>query len=789
MRYFLLFISFSLAFNGEGMILATPPPPPRNLDAPTDVQLMVAENWNIQITWTVNSSGQSGFNIERRTENTRYRQIGAVGKEINSFLDNTLKSIDSIYYYRIAVCNGSVIGNYSNEIAINLFAPPSNLTLISISDNAVNLSWTDNSDEELGFIISRSINDTLYTTLDTLPANSTNFSDVHVLRGETDYYYIVKAFEKKFQSAQAKLKVTTGFVAPSNLSVSFNSDEKIDYNWTDNTTSETMFFLERSENKKTFGIIDTAEANTTSSYFTGSTGVNKNFYYRIKAISTTRISKYSNIDSVYIKFTAPSNLAITNILETGIKLSWVDNTSFEKYFKLERRNGLTGQFTIVNDKISANSISYDDNFDVKTNSKYYYRISAISSKGNISPVSNTDSSFIEFKAPTDLKIIQTTENDFTLQWKDNSSRETGYKIYAQNIVTGKLDSVRTGVDQTLYTVTEFDKSNSYKITVVAVTQTNQSATSNPVYVGGMYSGNTVTDYESNSGYISADISSDGNLTVLGSRLGAILLKAGSTTKSFYLENQPAVNTIKFSSDGLKFAAGCSNGYLYIFNIDSDSASVKKDLGVTATSLDWSSGGEYIVTGHADNSVYLRSPQSGNSLRKFDGHSSSITSVRFSSNDSRIVSSDIGGSIFVWDKNSVTAISSISSAHSNGVKSVDFLNPSSTFITSTGGDGQIKVWKVADGSKKATFGGHTGYGSRILGRDYSSILSGGEDGRVKIWNAITGKLLGEINVSASPILSIASSKIENGNNKIIFLTKDVIITSTITSGWTEFTPFQ
>ena len=33
------------------------------------------------------------------------------------------------------------------------------------------------------------------------------------------------------------------------------------------------------------------------------------------------------------------------------------------------------------------------------------------------------------KAPSDLKVIKTTQNSVTIEWKDNSDNEEGFRIY------------------------------------------------------------------------------------------------------------------------------------------------------------------------------------------------------------------------------------------------------------------------------------------------------------------------------------------------------------------------
>lgn len=70
---------------------------------------------------------------------------------------------------------------------------PSTLTATAVSPTQINLSWADNSDDELGFKIERSTNGTSFTQLTTVAANVTTFPNTGLSRGK-QYYYRVRAY-------------------------------------------------------------------------------------------------------------------------------------------------------------------------------------------------------------------------------------------------------------------------------------------------------------------------------------------------------------------------------------------------------------------------------------------------------------------------------------------------------------------------------------------------------------------------------------------------------------------
>ncbi len=70
---------------------------------------------------------------------------------------------------------------------------PSDLTATAVSQTAIDLAWTDNSDDETGFRIERSPNGTtLWAHIATADADEASYSDANLSCG-TEYYYRVCA--------------------------------------------------------------------------------------------------------------------------------------------------------------------------------------------------------------------------------------------------------------------------------------------------------------------------------------------------------------------------------------------------------------------------------------------------------------------------------------------------------------------------------------------------------------------------------------------------------------------
>ena len=182
-------------------------------------------------------------------------------------------------------------------------AAPSNLTTIAVSQTQINLSWTDNSSDETNFRVERSPNGTSgWTEIATVAANTTTYNDTGLTCG-TPYYYRVRVYpssDTSYSGYSNDLNTTTQactLAAPSNLTATAVSQTQINLSWTDNSSDETNFRVERSPNGTSGWTEIAAIAANTNNYndiglISGST-----YYYRVRAYrsSDNNFSPYSNI--------------------------------------------------------------------------------------------------------------------------------------------------------------------------------------------------------------------------------------------------------------------------------------------------------------------------------------------------------------------------------------------------------------------------------------------------------------------------------------------------------------
>ncbi|MBE9545898.1 MAG: S8 family serine peptidase [Proteobacteria bacterium] len=150
----------------------------------------------INLSWTDNSSSESRFEIERKTgPGGTYSRIANIAADETSYSDTGL-SEKTTYYYQVRAINSAGNSAYSNEAdATTILAGPSNLSAVDSSTSKINLSWADNSFNELGFKIERKIGTgATYSQIADIAADETSYSDTG-LNEATTYYYRVHAYD------------------------------------------------------------------------------------------------------------------------------------------------------------------------------------------------------------------------------------------------------------------------------------------------------------------------------------------------------------------------------------------------------------------------------------------------------------------------------------------------------------------------------------------------------------------------------------------------------------------
>lgn len=281
-------------------------PPPSNLTA------SASSPTQVNLTWADNSANETGFRVERKTGNGSYSQITTVGASVTGYNDASASPVTT-YTYRVRAYNAVGDSGNSNEASATtpdtLPAAPSSLTATPTSSSTVNLAWSDNSGNEAGFKVERKTGaGGTYSQIASLAAGVTGYSDSG-LSGSTLYYYRVRAHNTAGDSAYSNVASATTSSAvpapPSSLAATTVSTTQINLSWSDNSTNETGFKVERKTGSGSYSEITTVGAGVTT-YSNTSLASSTNYYYRVRATNAAGDSTYSNEASATTANAAPS---------------------------------------------------------------------------------------------------------------------------------------------------------------------------------------------------------------------------------------------------------------------------------------------------------------------------------------------------------------------------------------------------------------------------------------------------------------------------------------------------
>ncbi len=189
------------------------------LETPTNLILVSNELYKLTLTWNDNADKEAGYIIERGEGSpVSYTILDTVVADETTFIDSTFIN-NRLYTYRVKAFNTNGESDYSNTLKVQTkivpVAPPTSLTYnLDKNSGYPNLTWIDNSNNELGFVVERQGNKVgdIFKAVDTVNANVNSFLD-ETVNDSTVYNYRVYAFKADTVSEvsnEIRVEVLTG---------------------------------------------------------------------------------------------------------------------------------------------------------------------------------------------------------------------------------------------------------------------------------------------------------------------------------------------------------------------------------------------------------------------------------------------------------------------------------------------------------------------------------------------------------------------------------------------------
>jgi Fibronectin type III domain len=279
------------------VLAAVEPPPPGVPAAPANLGAMPVSRSRIDLSWEDRSGNETGFEVTRTSSGASPRTF-RLGANTTSFSDTGLAE-DTTFTYVVRAFNAVGASEPSNEAkATTLDSPPSaptSLVATAVGPDRIDLDWGPADDPD-GYEIQRSLDGIGWTSLGRQAGTATE-GTILGLAPETTYFFRVRAFNSggdgPFSNVASARTGAAKPSAPTGLKATAVSRSRINLSWSDTSTNETRFEIERSTAGRTFQLVATVPANSVSFADTG-LRARTTYTYRIRACNQLGCSTPSN---------------------------------------------------------------------------------------------------------------------------------------------------------------------------------------------------------------------------------------------------------------------------------------------------------------------------------------------------------------------------------------------------------------------------------------------------------------------------------------------------------------
>jgi fibronectin type 3 domain-containing protein len=265
-------------------------------NAPTGLGATPQSGPQVQLTWTANSTAESGFNLVRAsnavfTENVITIAVPATSNATATYVDTTVVP-GNAYYYRVQTVQGAAATAFSNPVSVNIPTPPatpSNGHATSVTTTTVNLAWTNNATNADHIQIDREVVGGAFTTIATLGPTATSYNDTGLTAG-TNYDYHIYAINISGFNDQTGVTLFTVSPAITNLSASTATGSVV-LNWSAPAGAANMTYsVYRGTVAGQEGSVALATGVTTTSFTDSSANPGTTYFYQVTSVDPQSLS-------------------------------------------------------------------------------------------------------------------------------------------------------------------------------------------------------------------------------------------------------------------------------------------------------------------------------------------------------------------------------------------------------------------------------------------------------------------------------------------------------------------
>ncbi len=390
---------------------------------------------------------------------------------------------------------GSTTRDINDDLTIDIEMEPvlpevSNLQA-AVAENAVNISWSQNSDNDFGrYVLYRSLSedepgDSLFSTS---VAGETEFRDNFVSEGQS-YFYTLLVFDTEGLTATSnviQVDVPVTYLLPVNLVVVSTDSTRVVLSWSKNNEPDFAGYeLQRSSEETTGEIIFSTSVATDTTYTDNDVTEGNTYFYTCLVTDTAGYSTNSNQVQVDIPLIPPTPSILEAAYDGYVYLSWSENpdSDFSSYevFRSEVEDE-SGESIFSGTDVSTTEF-VDEN--VVAGGIYYYTV-VVYDLDRLSSKSNAVEITIPRIPPTPVTLTYDFSSNSELPnlfWTPNTDSDFAryelYRLLSGNDTWERIYST-ADISETFYLDESVEAGNTYSYKLIVFDTEELSAESNTV---------------------------------------------------------------------------------------------------------------------------------------------------------------------------------------------------------------------------------------------------------------------------------------------------------------------
>jgi len=308
--------------------------------APSGLTATIGTGGKVQLSWTDNDKGATGYNVLRSTNGTTFTLLTALTSgSANSYTDYSVLS-GHTYYYEIQAFVGKVTSAVTSKVAANTpLNVPTGFGATIKGPNSVQLSWINNDANTTGYNVLRSTDGTNFTSVGKIGSIKTMSYTDNTAQSGTIYFYEVQATAGACSSpASSNYMVLTPMIAPTGLTAAL-SGSQVNLAWTNHDPSATGYIVLRSTDSVIYTQLTKLTSGTANSYADTTVQAGGTYYYEVEASNKYEHSTATNPGNVAM----PAGIAggVSMITRYGNELVITENAKNDTVSILESGTTLT----------------------------------------------------------------------------------------------------------------------------------------------------------------------------------------------------------------------------------------------------------------------------------------------------------------------------------------------------------------------------------------------------------------------------------------------------------------